>query len=372
MKENSKFGSALENFPKELIDSYTKRHTTAKFDNRGHIVKDSDGKTVYAVDSKNLKQSLRSWAREFSANGMSIEDINFEDFKLEGFKPDKIPRKCVTILQYRDKFFIYDKRTSGSGMIYGNDRLYHEKKGRYVQVNKIPDYQLIYNSDNIWVIPEEEFKTDVYDLRRSRAERQSGYQKRYTDPQKRPWVWSGEGYYDKSGYLVNTRLLKTRLDKFKNEKLLGKYGGGDLAENSKKLALEVAEQFNSKVSFILDGINKMVNSGDFESLPTSDVIREIRETRQNLKRLTDRLEYYLKEYGADKAISEVIPDFKSFWERGYSGGRELDKIFNYIKSYTEETKPGATESIRGQSCCRELNSTESIFLPKSIMAAFED
>ena len=147
--------NSTESIPKQFIEKAEIASREIKRDENGNYVKDSEGNYVYEVDSKEVKGAIKEFARHFADFGVDINQINFDDYLVEGVTLDKIPRGALTIIQIRDsskynpnsKFYVFDKRKSSNRenplWEAHSRKMYHSRKGRHVDAGKIPDYQFL-------------------------------------------------------------------------------------------------------------------------------------------------------------------------------------------------------------------------------------
>ena len=157
--------NSTESIPRQFIEKAEDANREVKRDENFNAVKDSNGNYVYEVNSKGVRGAIREFASHFADFGVDINQIDFDDYLVEGVTLDKIPRGALTIIQIRDssrynpnsKFYVFDKRRSSSreNPLWESTsrRLYHSRKGKTVDAGRIPDYQFLESAENIWVVP---------------------------------------------------------------------------------------------------------------------------------------------------------------------------------------------------------------------------
>lgn len=385
--KNPQLEIAEEAFPKQFIDKARRDHTHNKYDYEKHeYVIDSEGKPVREFNKKGFQETLKNWAKKFANHGIAINEIDFDQYLLEGYTIDRCPNKCITVILHENgSFYVKDKRTGVNSYWWGegSSRLYHQKKGTLRDISKIPDSQLLEEAKLTWVIPEEVFVTDVTRVREKRRDRAvPSSLKRYKLGEYEPsnsLTYRGTGsYVDKSGYFVNMLELKERLAEYKEKKQLTEFEGDTFGLCS-KLLLEVAERGNKLIQRGLKALNTLVEL-DVLRGDEGSIITKIHQFKNSFKRLDRTLKEFSDELEGTTDSEELqsIKDklirfgkkIRTYFENEYPG-RELKQ---YVEDLESEIKKAnsSTEGIKGSNSNKTLQATESYYVSKEIMSAFEE
>lgn len=385
--KNPQLKIAEEAFPKQFIDDARRRHTEDKYDYEKHeYVRDSQGRRIPEFNKKRFQETLKNWAKKFANHGIALNEIDFDQYLLEGYTIDKCPNKCITVILHKDgSFYIKDKRTGVNSYWWeeGNARLYHRKKGTCRDISKIPDSQLLEEAKLTWVIPEEVFVTDVTKVRAERRDRAVPHSlKRYKPGEYEPsnsYMYRGTGsYVDKSGYFVNMLDLKERLAEYKEKKQLAEFEGDTFGLCS-KLLIEVAERGNKLIQRGLKALSTLVEL-DVLRGDEGNIITRIQQFKDSFRRLDRTLKELSDELGSTTDSEELqsIKDrlirfgkkLRTYFENEYSG-QELKQYVEELESKIKKAN-SATEGIKGSNSNKTLQATESYYVSKEIMSAFEE
>ena len=377
-------GIAEEAFPKALIDKEKQRRLEYVYDENGDIVRNPDGTRKMVVNKKRLAEALKEWGRIFADHGVSIDGLNFDDYLVQGVSIDKYPRDSLTCVLYKDEFIICDTRKDYKGQYEGGlwqahtIRMQRNRDGRYVDLYKIPDSQILGGASMVWVIPASDI-LDPSDLIKKRRAARAGSIDRMTEEKiydyNRSSRWSrGDRYADKSGYIVDPGLLKRRLDEYRVKK------AGDpqtVYTKASDTLLKLTQTYNDfmKEALALFGSvyqNGLTNNGDgtVEDIGDNlfsyasrikDNIRDWSSKITRFGRMINNGEKDPREIDYYKAeLVGIIADMGKFWNRG-------ERTYgDYLKESLEKLR----DTVRGLSS-DDNGATESS-VPRSIMKAFDE
>lgn len=345
---SEEFSSATEGFPKEFKDWAERTSYRNKFTDDGDYARDSEGKIVRELDKKRLSLVLKNWAKKWADHGISVNDLNFDEYLLEGVTIDKAPTGCVTVVMMSgNDFYIKDKRHGQPARWWeeGSARLSHPKKG-YRDISKVPDSYIFQEAKRIWVIPEEDFTTDVDQIRKDRREKavprefirrrdKAGQRISYTNK-----------YYDKSGYLIDPYEIDKKFDKLRQKRL----AGDNLIDSVKAKVEEFTNEYNSIARVGFDLIHSLLISGKEVEVDDTNFLRYCSRIKQGIKEVLDDLSSY-----SGLLASELEPGEKDYYEKRLIQlpknikevrRRYLDDLKRELKSL-ETIKASATESFSG-------------------------
>lgn len=366
--------NSTESIPKEFIDKANTAYREIKKDENWDYVKDSKGNYVYEVNTKSVKNAIKGFAERFALHGVDINEINFDDYLVEGVKLDKIPKGALTVIQLNSAdsygpsgyFYVFDKRRSSGRenplWEAGTGKMYHSGKGKRVDVGRIPDYQFLEAAKNVWVIPEEAITRDVSKVRTDRRNMKSGRVVRYKELP--GYRYNENRTLDKSGYIIDPSEISKRLKEFKNKNELNKFGGYlGRAENEIKL---IVDEYNSMASTILEVATKQLSKGKL----TLD-LKPLSEVNSRLNSAIDDLTRSAK--SADSSNDSYTYGYDHYLKRlgeiktSYTWG-DLTRV--YSRALDEQAEDSATEGL-GCKYNRTLQATESYFVDSNIVSAFE-
>lgn len=333
-------------------------------------------KRLFELDSTTSDHgAIRSFINSLKQGNFDPEKVDFDDYKLEGFNLDKLPRDSLVVLEYPDENFLFTYSPDLDFFGY-TPKLYRQRDGKYVDLHRIPNKQLVEKAINTWVIPLSEFgdRDEFKKKRRSRAENSRDPNKRYIGKElekKKAGLWwmdqnERDQAFDKSGYLINRNALQEKLKAYRAKKI--ESGGID---SIRQRLDELAKRYNDQVSEVLQDYQKYMMIGDGEELDDStrgyfeDYLSRARSYRRYFQSLvnyvtnfSDNIENFSD---SDKAhYSRRYSDTLSELESGYSASR-LKKSYDELKEKLNKIS-GATEGLRGQSYTRTLSATEGYFV----------
>lgn len=372
---------ANEDIPKEYKEFQRKRLIRQVRDENWNPVKDDKGNYVYKLDVKDFNNRLKDLASTFARQGVDINQINFDDYKLDpGIHLDKIPKGTIAMLKYGDHFYVIDKRTTGRGPgvdHWFNNRVMRSRDGKYVDANRIPDKQFLEGAEIIWIIPEEIFTRDTMKIRNERynLSKNNKYPRRYKNWEEYAGRYSQPNenrYIDKSGFLIDRRAIKEKYDKMAKE-IEFKKMEDNLDKKSQEVIDRVSAEFNKKVEEVFDLAHKYFKIdhtlGEFDNFSN-----EIRSAARNLadiiKSITSNLRYLQKEdHNPDDAkwikedIYDRIKSLENFFTNG--SGSWFERTYKGLKRKEPELLAMDNQSPT------TLQATESYFISGKFLSAFE-
>lgn len=356
---------AEENFPQKFRDEQAIRNLETIRDDNDNIVYDENGNKVTRLSKTRFSKALKDWATKFANFGVAIDDVDFDDYLLQGYTIERCPNKCLTVIQHPCGWFIKDKRTPdglGDWWEAGNRKLIRNRDDKFVDISKVPDSQLLEEAKAIWVIPQEVLTTNVKEMRSKRRENSYDPYKRYTpenDPSKR-WAYSGSGsHLDKSGYLVDTIKLKERLSDFKLKRASEE---GGIQEACKKEIIRLAEAGNSLITRGMRALNWLIDNDQLEG-NEGNLISAIKEFKTSLGRTSERFENLCR----NNLRFENFKNFYNFISENYE--------FRILKKEVEtlEGKAGINKgAYEMKSTAGSLQAMEGYYVSKDLMAALEE
>lgn len=387
--EDEHLGTAEEDFPKAFRDMTIKRNTSYKRDDNWDYVLDDNGNKIKEVDKKEIAKVLKEWASYFARHGVSIEHLNFDDYLLQGVSLDKYPKDCLTVVQYQDDFIVCDTRKDYKGKYDGSLWQAHSIKmvrgrdGKYVDLVRIPDGQILSGATNIWVIPAQDIM-DPSDLIKKREESRKGIPIRKT-PEQISKMWSDRERrsYDKSGYYIDRNAMKRRLDDYKASKL-EREGSSQKVKDLLLAAVDFYNSIISEVTGILSTAFSKLSRANGASL-----VNEVREffgyaeyANRYFTEAESTIEYYddnekrLKEQGRNSSENYYRKELAQTKDKlikaqnGDSFMEDLVKSKERIMSLIKGFEEASTENLRGQSSSVQGNIGEHYVSP-DIMEALE-
>lgn len=320
-------------------------------------------------------QVIQQFIRSMKSGNFDPEKVDFDDYKLEGFNLDKLPKDSLVILEYPGQHFLFTYSPDKDFFGY-TPKLVRQRDGKLVDLHRIPNKQMVEKALNTWVIPLSEFG-DRDEFRKkieARAENRGDKNKRYVGKEleeKKASLWwmdrdKRDQAFDKSGYLINRESLQEKLKAFRAKKI--ESGGIDSIRQrldglAKKYNDQTAEVLGEYQKFMMiDGTEGMDDStrGYFEGYlqrarsyrrEFQSLVNQVTEFSKNLENLSDSDKaYYSRSYSS--ALLEL--------EKGYSASR-LKQAYDELKEKLNSIS-GATEGLRGQSYTRTLSATEGYFV----------
>ena len=369
--------NSTESIPRQFIENTENVYREVKKDENHDYVRDANGNYVYEVNSKKVREAIKEFARHFANFGVDINQINFDDYLVEGVTLDKIPRGALTIIQIKDsskydpnsKFYVFDKRRSSdreNPLWESSRRMYHSRKGKYVDSGRIPDYQFLQAAENIWVVPEEVLTRDTNKVRQERVASQRGRVERLKELPYRYYGYKEDPRrLDPSGYVIDPDIIKEKLNKYKKEKEL-KAAGSHLAIAEREIKA-VVDEYNTMAKTILSVATEQLAKGDLRLS-----LGRVSEVNKELKGIIEKVLYYA-EY-SDKNGNNYSWYFESYMKdlkkiKDTHSWKELEIVY---KSALEEQQINSSTEGNGCKYNRTLQATESYFIDSKIIAAFEE
>lgn len=333
-------------------------------------------KRLFEMDSESDNhQVIQQFIRSMKSGNFDPEKVDFDDYKLEGFNLDKLPKDSLVILEYPGQNFLFTYSPDKDFFGY-TPKLVRQRDGKYVDLHRIPNKQMVEKAINTWVIPLSEFgdRNEFKKKMELRAENRGDPNKRYIGKElekKKASMWwmdrdKRDQAFDKSGYLINREALQEKLKAYRAKKI--ESSGIEsirnrLDELAKKYNDQTAEVLGEYQKFMMiDGTEGMDDStrGYFEGYlqrarsyrrEFQGLVNQVTEFSKNLENFSDSDKaYYSRSYSA--ALLEL--------ERGYSASR-LKQAYDELKERLNMIS-GATEGIKGQSYTRTLSATEGYFV----------
>ena len=397
--------SAWEGIPQRFKEYALQRSKDVlyKRDRKGNFIKNLDdgsripeldpqGNKIIGVDHKAMSRIIKRWADMFASNGISINDLgDFDQYKLdEGLELDKPPRGALTIVYIPSEGFLFmDKRRPEfrGNSDWGEHYMTRQRDGRWVDVSKVPDQQLLHFAKDVWVIPEEVISKDTRGVRKDRAEARKGTIERYlTDEEKNRVIGWGrrDRRIDKSGYLVDNRELLRRLDEFKKKNKLDKFDGDPVGMAISSLN-QITEKFNKTVSKIFREIENRLAADQPFSPGLSRALELIPDAKEQLVRAGRGLDGYQTtlanavkagDQETVKYFEELLQTFALDLEKASKGETpESYNLRNIGEFFRITSQAGiALESYlpKGQLRNRTLSATEGYYIDQEILKGLEE
>ena len=318
---------------------------------------------------------IRSFINSLKEGNFDPDKVDFDDYKLEGFNLDKLPRDSLVILEYPDKAFLFTY-SPDLGFFGYTPKLYRQRDGKFVDLHRIPNKQMIERAKNTWVIPLSEFgdRDEFKKKMEARGANNLDPNRRYVgkdlEEKKRSMWWKDQDEidrsFDKSGYLINREALQDRLKAYRAKKI--ESGGIDSIRS--KLD-ELAKKYNDQTAEVLSEYQKYMMIDGTEGMDDStrsyfeDYLQRARGYRrdfQNLVNYVTRFSENIDNFSeAERAqryknYSRILDDI----ERGYTISKlkeSYDRLKEKLRSQSQ-----ASEGLRGQSYTRTLSATEGYFV----------
>ena len=342
--------SSVENVPEEF------RSTTRKT-----TLRRMKGET----EEQFAKRAIKNYGQTFARLGISLENIDFDEYKVEGVTLSEVPKNTIVIFILDNDLWLFDRR-KGNGSLWdtlfpistSKDTVYlDEDSGKHRKINRLPIPQILEKASAVWVIPEEDVKSgpggiDIRSLRRERAERnptgsRADRVRRWSRgeigelPHRTDMAYGfSQEDFDKSGYYIDKEKWK---DKF--EEMVLNSPISNLAERFKPRMDRIIERYNQIAEEYLE-ISKKAFSLD---------------NKLDLYAVTKPIVYTITSPENRKNLIALLNRVGSVWEKEYDF-RSLESELADVKK--ELQKKTATEqySIRGAS---------GLFVDKEIISAFE-
>lgn len=358
--------STLTEKLKNLVDSKVESSTEA-LPKRLFELNSEAGDTGHRV--------IRSFINSLKEGNFDPDKVDFDDYKLEGFNLDKLPRDSLVILEYPDKNFLFTY-SPDLGFFGYTPKLYRQRDGKFVDLHRIPNKQMIERAKNTWVIPlsefgdRDEFKKKMEARRANNLDPNRRYVGKDLEEKKRSMWWKDQDEidqsFDKSGYLINREALQDRLKAYRAKKI--ESGGIDSIRS--KLD-ELAKKYNNQTTEVLSEYQKYMMIDGTENMDDStrsyfeDYLQRARDYRREFQNLVNYITRFSENIDnlseAEKAIcSKRYSGSLDDLEKGYTVSK-LKESYNRLKEKLR-SQSQASEGLRGQSYTRTLSATEGYFV----------
>lgn len=333
-------------------------------------------KRLFELDSGySGHRAIRTFIEALKQGGFDPDRVDFDDYKLEGFNLDKLPRDSLVVLEYPNQDFLFTY--SPDLDFFGHTpMLYRERDGRYVNLHRIPNKQMVEKAKNTWVIPlsefgdRDEFKKKMEARAANKGDRNRRFVGKELEKEKQS-LWmidrdKRDQAFDKSGYFINRGALQNRLEAYRAKKI--ESGGID----SIRSKLDVlAKKYNDQMVEVLSKYQKFMMIDGTEGMddPLRSYFEDYFQMARAYQRKFQDLVNYVTRFsenidnfseaeraGRSKSYSRDIYDL----ENGYTANR-LKESYNRLKEGLNRIS-GATEGLRGQSYTRTLSATEGYFV----------
>lgn len=333
-------------------------------------------KRLFEMDLKlDDHRVIQQFIKSMKSGNFDPEKVNFDDYKLEGFNLDKLPKDSLVVLEYPDLDYLFTYSPDLNFFGY-TPKLYRQRDGKLVDLHRIPNKQMLEKAINTWVIPLSEFgdRDEFKKKMEARAANKNDRNRRFVgkelekEKQSRWWIDRDkrDQAFDKSGYFINREYLQDRLKAYRAKKI--ESGGIDSIRSRLD---ELAKKYNDQMAEVLGDYQKYMMIDGTEGMDDSvrnyfesylQIARAYRRDFQNLvnyvTRFSENIDNFSEEERArrSKNYSGLLDDL----ERGYPSDR-LKRYYNELKEKLRRQSQ-ASEGLRGQSYTRTLSATEGYFV----------
>lgn len=333
-------------------------------------------KRLFELDSMTYNhRAIQSFIESLKRGDFDPDKVDFDDYKLEGFNLDKLPRDSLVILEYPDQNFLFTY-SPDLGFFGHTPRLRRQRDGKFVDLHRIPNKQLIERAKNTWVIPLSEFgdRGEFKKKMETRAANKNDQNRRFVgkelEKQKQSLWWidrdKRDQAFDKSGYFIDREALQDRLKAYRAKKI---ESGGVEAIRSR--LDELAKRYNDQMAEVLGDYQKYMMIDGTEGMDDSvrnyfesylQTARAYRRDFQNLVNYVTRFSENIDDFSEEERVrrSKNYSGLLDDLERGYSA-RRLKEYYNELKEKLRRQSQ-ASEGLRGQSYTRTLLATEGYFV----------
>lgn len=333
-------------------------------------------KRLFELDSRTYDhEAIKSFISSLKRGDFDPDRVDFDDYKLEGFNLDKLPKDSLVILEYPGQNFLFTYSPDKDFFGY-TPKLIRQRDGKLVDLHRIPNKQMVEKAINTWVIPlsefgsRDEFKKKIEARVANKEDRNRRFVGKELEKKKGSLWWMDrdkrDQAFDKSGYFINRGYLQEKLKAYRAKKI--ESGGID----SIRSKLDVlAKKYNDQMVEVLSEYQKFMMIDGTEGM--DDPLRNYFEDYFQMARAYQRKFQDLVNYVT--RFSENIDNFSEaeraersksysgdiyYLEKGYTADR-LEESYNRLKEELNRIS-GATEGLRGQSYTRTLSATEGYFV----------
>ena len=334
-------------------------------------------KKLFELDSEYTgHRVIRTFIEALKQGGFDPDGVDFDDYKLEGFNLDKLPRDSLVVLEYPSEDFLFTY-SPDLGFFGYTPRLYRQRDGKYVDFHRIPNKQMIERAKNTWVIPLSEFgdrdefkkKMEARAANKRDRNRRRFVGKELEKEKQSLWMIDRDKRdqaFDKSGYFINREALQDRLKAYRAKKI--ESGGVDAIRSRLD---ELARRYNDQMAEVLGDYQKYMMIDGTEGMDDSVrnyfesyllTARAYRRDFQNLVNYVTRFSENIDNFSEEERVrrSKNYSGLLDDLERGYSA-RKLKEYYNELKEKLRRQSQ-ASEGLRGQSYTRTLSATEGYFV----------
>lgn len=333
-------------------------------------------KRLFELDSEVLDhRAIKTFIRALKQGNFDPDKVNFDDYKLEGFNLDKLPKDSLVVLEYPDQDFLFTY--SPDLNFFGHTpKLYRQRDGKYVDLHRIPNKQMVERAKNTWVIPlsefgdRDEFKKKMEARAANKEDRNRRFVGKELEKEKQSLWWidrdKRDQAFDKSGYFINRESLQDRLKAYRAKKI--KSGGIDYIRSrldglAKKYNDQMAEVLGDYQKYMMidgtEGMDDYIRSYFEDYLQTARAYRrDFQDLVNYVTRFSENIDNFSEEERVrrSKSYSSNLHDL----EKGYSVSKlkgAYDRLKEKLRSRSQ-----ASEGLRGQSYTRTLSATEGYFV----------
>lgn len=339
-------------------------------------------KRLFELDPRTYNhEAIKSFISSLKQGNFDPDKVDFDDYKLEGFNLDKLPKDSLVILEYPGQKFLFTYSPDRNFFGY-TPRLIRQRDGKLVDLHRIPNKQMVEKALNTWVIPLSEFGDRDEFEKKMEARRSNSLDpnRRYTGKElkkKKETLWwmdedRRDQAFDKSGYFINREALQEKLRAYRAKKI--ESGGIDFVRQRLD---SLAKKYNDQMAEVLGEYQKLMMIDGTEGMDDY--------TRGYFENYFQRARSYRQEFqGLVNSVTRFSKDINSFsdeerrkYSESYSrrlldieGGYLSDRLkesYNRLQSELKrqsesKNQSGATEGLRGQSYTRTLSATEGYFV----------
>lgn len=340
-------------------------------------------KRLFELDSKAYNhEAIKYFISSLKLGDFDPDKVDFDDYKLEGFNLDKLPKDSLVILEYPGQKFLFTY-SPDKGFFGYTPKLVRQRDGRVVDLNRIPNKQMLEKAINTWVIPlgefgdRDEFKKKIEARVANKEDPNKRYMGKELEEKKKRTLWwmdrdKRDQAFDKSGYFINREALQEKLKAYRAKKI---ESGGI---NSIRQRLDsLAKKYNDQMAEVLGEYQKFmmidypVSMDDSARSYFEDYFQNARSYRRHFQGLVNSITRFSED------INDFSDEERGRYSRRYSGDlldiekgypddrlkQSYNRLQSELKRQSElKNQSGATEGLRGQSYTRTLSATEGYFV----------